>query len=541
MGVQEHSTIYFLVCLPLLVHSLKQEAVKALDAFQKDCLDAHNTYRAQHGVPPLVWSEELAQHAQNWADQLASRDEVKHDLVAMNKHDEGENLAFFHPAVPKCQGSMEGNCVLCREMIKRWYDEVKNYDYDNGHSKNPDGITKHFTQIIWANTSEVGIGTSVSKKYGFITVARYRPGGNRGGTNAFVVNVPPEGGPLPSLSNYSPKVKPKSTPSTTPTGNGIPVTSPDSSKPPQGTQGSSVIKTLTDTNAVSNKKEVPNTLTGSLDGSAIEKIQTNPMGYGMNDEVENKAPKKSAANLLSMIVDLANKTKPANNDNILNKGATEGNQNQDGPQTLNSAGKPGQNGQEGSSLETIKKDFSYENADSMYSVSNHDSVEGNGGKHGIDSSKTIGIAGSLGNGDHGNVAGITKAQQPHDNYQGQETNSPVPKNGQVDDNKEKSSSEGRTEGNKSNMNDNTPINKEQNDRLNIHTDTGLMAGDNDIQKDLKSKGLVRTVKGPDGTNAQVFLTKNGAHAGLVFRDHISRVSQELKQREFVKNRVINVL
>lgn len=47
-----------------------------------------------------------------------------------------------------------------------------------------------------------------------------------------------------------------------------------------------------------------------------------------------------------------------------------------------------------------------------------------------------------------------------------------------------------------------------------------------IQKALKNRGLVRTVKGPDGSSAQVFLTKNGAHAGLVFRDYISRGKRE---------------
>lgn len=79
-------------------------------------------------------------------------------------------------------------------MIKRWYDEGKYYDYDKGTSKTPEGVTKHFTQIVWANTSEVGIGTAISKKFGFITVARYWPQGNKGGPEMYILNVPPEGG-----------------------------------------------------------------------------------------------------------------------------------------------------------------------------------------------------------------------------------------------------------------------------------------------------------------------------------------------------------
>lgn len=281
------------------------------------------------------------------------------------------------------------------------------------------------------------------------------------------------------------------------------------------------MKTLSDTNAVSNKKDVSNTLTGSLDGSAIEKIQGNPMGQVMKDEVVNKSSKPTG-NMLSMIVDLANKTKPTNNNNDNNdsiQGAAEGNQKQERPQNQNNhlARKSGQNGQEESSLGTSNKDFSYENADSMYSVSNHDSVDSNGGNRGTDST-TAGTAGSLGKGDHGNAAGITNTQESHNTNKDQEKSSQDPNNAQVDEGMGKSGGEGRTQGNINN----TLIIKEQNNKPNIHTDTGFIAGGNDIQKDLKSKGLVRTVKGPDGGSAQVFLTKNGAHAGLVFRDYISR-------------------
>ncbi|PFX19615.1 Golgi-associated plant pathogenesis-related protein 1 [Stylophora pistillata] len=172
-----------------------------LDPFSQDCLDAHNNYRAKHGVPPLMWSRDLAEGAQNWADQLASTDSLQHDEVAIQNRKMGENLAYFQPAVPKCEGAMVDNCVNCREMVQRWYDEIKNYDFDKGGPKAARGAYKHFSQLIWANTAELGVGTAVSKRYGFITVARYRPTGNDGGFEEFIRNVPPEGGPLPTLSS----------------------------------------------------------------------------------------------------------------------------------------------------------------------------------------------------------------------------------------------------------------------------------------------------------------------------------------------------
>lgn len=96
---------------------------------------------------------------------------------------------------------MVDNCVNCREMVQRWYDEVKNYDFDKGGPKSRSGPYKHFSQMIWANSAELGVGTAVSKRYGFITVARYRPSGNEGDFAEFIKNVPPEGGTRYFFSN----------------------------------------------------------------------------------------------------------------------------------------------------------------------------------------------------------------------------------------------------------------------------------------------------------------------------------------------------
>ena len=62
----------------------------SLDPFSQDCLDAHNNYRAKHGVPPLMWSHDLAEGAQNWADQLASTDSLQHDQVAIQNRKIGK-------------------------------------------------------------------------------------------------------------------------------------------------------------------------------------------------------------------------------------------------------------------------------------------------------------------------------------------------------------------------------------------------------------------------------------------------------------------
>ena len=59
------------------------------DQFQKESLDAHNQYRAQHGAPPLKWSSKLASDAEKWAKQLVKLNRLQH-----HTGDDGENLAY---------------------------------------------------------------------------------------------------------------------------------------------------------------------------------------------------------------------------------------------------------------------------------------------------------------------------------------------------------------------------------------------------------------------------------------------------------------
>ena len=49
-------------------------------------------------------------------------------------------------------------------------------------------------------------------------------------------------------------------------------------------------------------------------------------------------------------------------------------------------------------------------------------------------------------------------------------------------------------------------------------------------------GFVHTLTANDGTKAQVYLSKNGAHAGIVFRNEISRGMFVVKFIEFSSQR-----
>ena len=87
----------------------------------------------------------------------------------------------------QCQGPKKPDCVQCREMVKDWYDEIQDYIFDTGKSNG--GVISHFTQVVWKETTDLGMATAKSADK-FITVARYRSKGNIDRPEDYIKNVP---------------------------------------------------------------------------------------------------------------------------------------------------------------------------------------------------------------------------------------------------------------------------------------------------------------------------------------------------------------
>lgn len=131
-------------------------------------LDHHNKVRKDVGSPALQWSAELAEYAQQWANHLASEGcEMQHRPNSgkwMQRY--GENIFW---------GSDSSYTPL--DASESWYDEIKEYKYDVVTMDNyyPTG---HYTQMVWKNTTHVGIGVAICANGGIIIVANYNPAGN---------------------------------------------------------------------------------------------------------------------------------------------------------------------------------------------------------------------------------------------------------------------------------------------------------------------------------------------------------------------------
>ena len=157
--------------------------------FQRACLEAHNDYRLFHRVPPLKWSAELARDAQVWASHLAATNLFDHDPTARPKN-QGENLYYVTYPKRLCDlGELGSDCLSCGEIVKMWYDEELDYDYQTGKAKVAFVPVLHFTQIVWKESKELGMATAVANNR-LVAVARYSPKGNTEGQFQENVLVP---------------------------------------------------------------------------------------------------------------------------------------------------------------------------------------------------------------------------------------------------------------------------------------------------------------------------------------------------------------
>lgn len=133
-------------------------------------LDHHNKVRALVHTDELKWNPKLSAYAQSWADYLVKNKGcalIHSKTIDNDGNDLGENIYW---------GS---NATLFTPLdaSKSWYEEKLNYRYE------PIGDSKfseigHYTQMVWKDTKEVGVGIGYCKDGGIMIVASYYPAGN---------------------------------------------------------------------------------------------------------------------------------------------------------------------------------------------------------------------------------------------------------------------------------------------------------------------------------------------------------------------------
>ena len=70
----------------------KRNEEETLNDFQKQLLQEHNKRRLEHGVPPLIWDQDIARQTQQWTDKMAKEGKLQHSS-SDERHSLGENIA----------------------------------------------------------------------------------------------------------------------------------------------------------------------------------------------------------------------------------------------------------------------------------------------------------------------------------------------------------------------------------------------------------------------------------------------------------------
>jgi pathogenesis-related protein 1 len=122
-------------------------------------LAAHNAVRARIKIPPLTWSDRLAEQAEDWANTLLARGQLSH----RPKSAYGENLF-----------DITGGRASPERVVDAWASESEDYDYAANKCRRACG---HYTQIVWAETSKVGCGVARDSRRE-VWVCNYDPPGN---------------------------------------------------------------------------------------------------------------------------------------------------------------------------------------------------------------------------------------------------------------------------------------------------------------------------------------------------------------------------
>jgi len=138
------------------------------DTQKKEFIDAHNNWRAEVGVPPLVWSEDLENYAAEWAVKKGLED---CNMEHRTDHLYGENLYWS-----------SGMDFYPKGAVDSWGSEIKDYHGEVVGQSN--GVVGHYTQVVWRTTTEVGCAAFKCGS-ALLVVCNYNPPGNYVGQHPY--------------------------------------------------------------------------------------------------------------------------------------------------------------------------------------------------------------------------------------------------------------------------------------------------------------------------------------------------------------------
>jgi len=144
-------------------------------AKQTEMVAAHIRYRSEAGVfLKVTWSEKLAKLAQAHANKLKTEQSCR--LSYSHARGVGENL-YSASELTYSTGETEVQKITPEQVANAWGSERENYHYPS-NSCDVEKVCGHYTQMVWANTAEIGCAKAVCEDNSQVWVCNYYPAGN---------------------------------------------------------------------------------------------------------------------------------------------------------------------------------------------------------------------------------------------------------------------------------------------------------------------------------------------------------------------------
>lgn len=148
------------ICASIVAEN-KPGPLKSMAELRDRYLKTHNDIRSRYGLPDLVWDDQIAVYAQNWADYLRDNNKCKmmHRSKAGMREGKkyGENLAWNWTSAATAPGTF----VESPEFSNLgWSKECADYNYADASCVAGEQCG-HFTQVVWHDSERVGCGVAI--------------------------------------------------------------------------------------------------------------------------------------------------------------------------------------------------------------------------------------------------------------------------------------------------------------------------------------------------------------------------------------------
>ncbi|KAJ1287634.1 hypothetical protein BS78_02G025600 [Paspalum vaginatum] len=133
----------------------------------QDYVNLHNAARANVGVGPVSWDDNVAAYAESYAAQRQGDCARQHSGGGPNHY--GENLYW----------GGAGKAWSASDAVELWVAEKQYYDHASNSCSAPAGQDcKHYTQVVWRDTTTIGCARVNCNNGGVFIICSYNPPGN---------------------------------------------------------------------------------------------------------------------------------------------------------------------------------------------------------------------------------------------------------------------------------------------------------------------------------------------------------------------------